>query len=162
MATRRYLDQRLRLHHLRAVDAIQTHRSLLKASAALGLSQPALSRSLQEFEELLQIRVFERHSRGVVLTEAGTVVIESARRVLAELRRLDEELDLFSQPGGGTVALGALPVAAAGVLPGVLTRLKQNQPDLRVELAARGIADAINYGDTVESRSDKAKTRRKR
>jgi len=134
MGTRRYLDQRLRLHHLRAVDAIQTHRSLLKASAALGLSQPALSKSLQEFEELLQLRVFERHSRGVVLTEGGVVVIESARRVLAELRRLDEELDLLSQPGGGTVALGALPVAAAGILPGVLTRLKQSHPDLRVRL----------------------------
>ena len=83
---------------------------------------------------MLQIRVFERHSRGVVLTEAGTVVIESVRRVLAELRRLDEELDLLSRPGGSTVALGALPVAAAGILPGVLTRLKQNQPDLRVRL----------------------------
>lgn len=134
MATRRYLDQRLRLHHLRAVDAIQTHRSVLKASAALGLSQPALSKSLQEFETVLQLRIFERHSRGVVPTEVGAVVIESARRVLAELRRLDEELDLLSQPGGGTVALGALPVAAAGILPGVLTRLKQCQPDVRVRL----------------------------
>ena len=134
MASRRYLDQRLRLHHLRAIDAIQTHRSLLKASAALGLSQPALSKSLQEFEELLQTRVFERHSRGVTLTQAGIVVIESARRMLAELRRLDEELDRFSQPGGGTVALGALPVAAAGILPGVLTRLKTAHPDLSVRL----------------------------
>ena len=134
MATRRYLDQRLRLHLLRAVDAIDTQRSLLKASAALGLSQPALSKSLQELETTLQVRVFDRHSRGVTPTEAGTVVIASARRILAELRRLDEELDLLAQPGGGTVALGALPVAAAGVLPGVLTRLKATHPALGVRL----------------------------
>jgi LysR family transcriptional regulator, pca operon transcriptional activator len=134
MATRRYLDQRLRLHLLRAVDAIERHRSLLKASAALGLSQPALSKSLQELEETFQLRLFERHSRGVSPTDAGDVVVRSARRILAELRRLDEELDLLSLPGGGTVALGALPVAAAGVLPGALTRLKAAHPEMRVRL----------------------------
>ena len=134
MATRRYLDQRLKLHLLRAVDAIQTHRSLLKASAALGISQPALSKSLQELEETLQMRAFERHARGVTPTEAGTLLIGSARRILAELRRLDEGLDLLSRPGVGTVALGALPVAAVGVLPGVLTRLKATHPGIRVRL----------------------------
>jgi LysR family pca operon transcriptional activator len=134
MTTRRYLDQRLRLHLLRAVDAIETHRSLLKASAGLGLSQPALSKSLQELEETLQLRLFDRHPRGVTPTEAGSVVVSSARRILAELRRLDEELDLLSRPDGGTVALGALPVAAAGVLPGTLTRLKETHPEIRVRL----------------------------
>ncbi|HWK46387.1 MAG TPA: LysR substrate-binding domain-containing protein [Stellaceae bacterium] len=134
MAPKRYLDQRLRLPLLRAVDAIDTHRSLLRAAAALGLSQPALTKSLQELEELLQLRLFDRHARGVRPTEAGTMFLRSARRMLAELRRLDEELDLISAPGGGTVALGALPVAAAGVLPGALTRLKAAYPDMRVRL----------------------------
>ena len=134
MATRRYLDQRLRLNLLRAVDAVETHRSLLKASAALGLSQSSLSKNLQELEETFQLRVFERHFRGVTPTQAGAVVIGSARRVLAELRRLDEELELCSRPGCGAVALGALPVAAAGVLPGALTLLKATHPDLSVRL----------------------------
>ncbi len=60
--------------------------------------------------------------------------VRSARRILAELRRLDEDLDLLSSPGGGALALGALPVAAAGVLPGVLTRLKAAYPAIRVRL----------------------------
>lgn len=134
MTARRYLDQRLRLHLLRAVDAIETHRSLLKASAALGVSQPALTKSLHEIEDILRLRLFDRHPRGVRPTEAGAVFVRSARRILAELRRLDEELDLLSSPGGGTVALGALPVAAAGVLPGVLARLKAAHPAIRVRL----------------------------
>ena len=134
MAHKRYLDQRLRLHFLRAVDAIATHGSLLKASAALGLSQPALTKSLKELEEVLQLRLFERHPRGVHTTEAGAVFVLSTRRVLAELRRLDEELDLLSAPGGGMLALGALPVAAAGVLPGALTRMKEVHPGIRVRL----------------------------
>ena len=134
MTARRYLDQRLRLNLLRAVDAIETHRSLLKASVALGISQPALTKSLHELEELLQLRLFDRHSRGVRPTEIGAVFVQSARRILAELRRLDEDLDLLSGPGGGTIALGALPVAAAGVLPGALARLKVAHPGIVVRL----------------------------
>ena len=134
MTPRRYLDQRLRLPLLRAVDAIERHRSLLKASVALGVSQPALTKSLHELEDMLQLRLFDRHSRGVRPTEAGAVFVRSARHILAELRRLDEDLDLLSSPGGGGVALGALPVAAAGVLPGALARLKAAHPAIRVRL----------------------------
>lgn len=134
MAARRYLDQRLRLHLLRAVDAIERHRSLLKASAALGVSQPALTKSLHELEDILQRRLFDRHPRGVHATEAGTVFVQSARRILAELRRLDENLDLLSSRDGGVLALGSLPVTASGVLPGALTRLTVAHPAIRVRL----------------------------
>jgi len=134
MAARRYLDQRLKLHHLRAVEAIILHRSLLKASAALGVTQPALTKALQELEETVQQRLFDRLPRGVRPTEAGEIFARFSRRVLAEIRRLDEELDRQMGPGGGTVAIGTLPVAATGVLPGALTRLKLQSPHLRVRL----------------------------
>jgi len=130
----RHLDRRLRLSILRAIDAVDAHRSLLKASTVLGISQPALTKALAELEAQLDIRLFDRHSRGVRTTEAGSVFAQSARRILAELRRLDEELDLLSTPGGGVLSIGALPVAAAGMLPGVLKRLKANYPRLRVRL----------------------------
>ncbi|HLJ70853.1 MAG TPA: LysR substrate-binding domain-containing protein [Roseiarcus sp.] len=131
---RRYLDQRLRLHLLRAADAIEAQGSLIKASAALGVSQPALTKSLHELEAILQLRLFDRHSRGVSPTEAGVAFVQCARRVLAELHRLDEQLDRLSSLEGGTVAIGALPVAAAGLLPGVLTRLRAAHPAVRVRL----------------------------
>src|SRR3954454_12495261 len=131
---RRYLDQRLKLHHLRAIDAISSQHSLSKASAALGISQPALTKSLQELETILDMRLFERHARGMLPTPAGDGVIRSARRILAELRRLDEDLDRLSSPSSGIVALGALPGAAAGILPGVLSRLKVEHNDLDIRL----------------------------
>lgn len=131
---RRYLDQRLKLPLLRVADALDAHGSLLKASSALGVGQPALTRSLQELEEIVGTRLFDRHARGVRPTEAGVVVIRLARRVLAELRRADEELDLVGSPEGGTVAIGVLPVAAVGVLPGALIRLKQRHPTIQVRL----------------------------
>lgn len=131
---RRYLDQRLKLPLLRVAEALEVHGSLLKASSALGVGQPALTRSLQELEQITGHRLFERHARGVRPTEAGRVVIRAARRVLAELRRTDEELDLVGSAEGGTVAIGVLPVAAVGVLPGALIRLRQRHPAIQVRL----------------------------
>lgn len=134
MTTKRYLDQRLRMQMLRCLDALDAQGSVLKAAAALGVSQPALTKTLQDLEDIVATRLFERHSRGVRATEAGEVLVLTARRVLAELRRADEALDQLEGPGGGTVAIGALPVAAGGVLPGALARLRTSFPAVRVRL----------------------------
>jgi LysR family pca operon transcriptional activator len=134
MTARRYLAQRLKLHHLRAVEAIVAQRSLLKAAVVIGVSQPALTRTLRELEDVLQQRLFDRLARGVRPTEAGLLLAQSARRILAELGRLDEALDGLAGPAGGTVAVGTLPVAATGVLPGALTRLKREHPGIAVRL----------------------------
>lgn len=131
---RRFLDQRLKLGLLRIADALDTHGSLLKAGAALGLSQPALSRALRELEAIVGARLFARHARGVRPTEAGVVVIRLARRLLAELRRVEEELDSVGAAEAGAVAVGVLPVAAVGMLPGALIRLRETHPRLRLRL----------------------------
>jgi LysR family pca operon transcriptional activator len=132
--TRRYLDQRLRLALLRVVDAVEAQGSLLKASAALGISQPALTKNLQELEDILQIRLFDRHPRGVIPTAGGRIFIQGARRILADMHRLEEDLDQLADPNCGTVAMGALPVTANGLVPGVLVRLKTTHPGLKVLL----------------------------
>jgi LysR family transcriptional regulator, pca operon transcriptional activator len=131
---RRFLDQRLKLPLLRVADALDTHGSLLKASAALGLGQPALTRSLRELEEIAGAALFERHPRGVRPTAAGVAVIRVARRVLGELRRMEAELDTLGAVDGGSVAVGVLPVAAVGILPGALIALRAARPGLRVHL----------------------------
>ncbi len=130
----RHLDQRLKVQHFRCIEAIAANGSLLKASAALGLTQPALSKSLREAEAIVGKALFERHARGVRLTDAGLAVRDASRRVIAELRRLDETLESLDSPGRGALALGVLPVAASGVLPGALTRLKAAEPLIRVRL----------------------------
>lgn len=131
---RRFLDQRLKLSLLRVADALDTHGSLLKASAALGVGQPALTRALREMEAIAGAALFERHARGVQPTAAGVVMIRLARRILSELRRGDEALDDLGAVEGGTVAMGVLPVAAVGVLPGALIALRAAHPSLRVRL----------------------------
>ncbi len=147
---RRYLDQRLKLPLLRAADVIAQHGSISKASKALGVSQPALTKSLRELEDILQTRLFERHSRGVRITAAGERVLRSSRKVLAELSRLEDTLDELSSPEGWAVAVGALPVAASGVLPGVLARLKDQHPGIRLRLQEGRTEDLLPLLDAGE------------
>ena len=116
MTSNRHLDQRLKVQHFRAVDAIATHGSLLKAATALSLTQPALSKSMRDVEDILKVKLFDRNPRGVAPTAAGLAFIESARRLLAELRRLDETLDVFSNPSQGAIAVGVLPAAASDAM----------------------------------------------
>jgi len=134
MTSNRHLDQRLKVQHFRAVDAIAAHGSLLKAASALSLTQPALSKSVRDVEDILAVKLFERNPRGVTPTAAGVAFVESARRLLSELRRLDETLDVFADGSRGGIALGVLPVAASGVLPGALARLNAVEPDIRVRI----------------------------
>ncbi len=129
-----HLDQRLRLHLLRAVDAIERQRSLVRAAAAIGVAQPSLTKSLRTLEGILGASLFERHARGMRPTEAGAAVAQAARRILSELRQLEVELERLAEPGTGTLSLGALPTAATGVLPGVIARLSKQSPGIKVRL----------------------------
>lgn len=100
----------------------------------LGLTQPALSKSLHEIETLLGVRLFERHARGVTANEFGTLVSDAARRILLEVNQLEVALDRAAEGVEGTVVAGALPVAAAGLLPSVVARLQSLHRHIRVKI----------------------------
>ncbi len=138
----RFLSQRLKLRQMRVVDAIATHRSLQRAAASLGLTQPALTKTLQELEEMLGARIFERHARGTEPNALGEVVAAAARRMLAEAQRLEDDLDRVTLASAGSLAIGALPVAAAGILPAALAVLHDRHPGIVVRLV-QGVTDQL-------------------
>lgn len=133
-AVKRYLDQRLRFQSLRILDALEIHGSLLKASAALGVSQPALTKSIRDIEDIVGARLFDRHARGMRPTEIGIVMIRSCRKILAELRRTEEDLDHLTDAFGGVAAIGSLPVTSAGLLPIVMLKLRAAQPEIKIRV----------------------------
>ncbi len=138
----RYLDQRLKLRHFRIIEAISQHSSLLKASGALSLAQPALTRSLHEIEEILGVRLYDRHAKGVRETHYGEAVAHSARAILAELKALDDKMDQLARDTSVTVNVGALPVAAVGIMPGVIAELNARRPDCEVRLV-QGLSEEL-------------------
>ncbi len=128
------LAQRLRIRQLQVIVAIAEQRSLLAASRSLGISQPALSKALQEVEDALGVRIFDRMSRGVVPNAYGQAILIRARTVLAELNRIGDDLVQIAQQSAGIVVIGALPTAAAGILPATLARLRARHPRLGVKV----------------------------
>lgn len=101
----------LKLHHLRHFVAIAQHQSVRSAARALGLAQPAVTRSLSELEKELKASLVERHSRGVVLTEVGKRFLIRAQSAVSEVQRAAEEVEQLSGSGRGTV-VAALSIAA--------------------------------------------------
>lgn len=128
------MSQRLRLQHMRLIDALDRTKSLSDAARLLAVSQPAASKSLQDAEDITGHRLFERGAHGVRPTAAGVVVIGYAKRMLADVAHLGEDLDRLGAPGGGLVVIGALPVAAAGLAASIIKRLSHAQPDLDIRL----------------------------
>ena len=138
----RYLDQRLKLRHFRIIEAVSQHSSLLRASAALSLAQPALTRSIHEIEDILGFRLYERHAKGVRETQFGEALAHTAKKILLELKQLDETLDRLTRDNSIVVNVGVLPVAAVGVMPGVVARLSERRPELQV-MVSQGLSEDL-------------------
>jgi LysR family pca operon transcriptional activator len=97
---------------------------------------------LHEIEEVLGVRLYDRHAKGVRETRYGAALADSARNILAELKQLDDTLDLLSRETSTIVSVGALPVAAVGIMPGVIARLNEAHPDFEVRLV-QGLSEEL-------------------
>ena len=125
-------EMRLSLRHLRLIDAIAREGSLAAAAASLNMTQSAVTKALQDAEGALGVTLFERTSRGAVPTGYGAVLVGHARDIIARLRRAGRDLADLREGTGGTVAVGALPSAAGGLVPDAIARLLARRPGLRV------------------------------
>ncbi|MBA4790762.1 MAG: LysR family transcriptional regulator [Rhizobiales bacterium] len=154
MAGRTYslFHQRLRMRQLRVAVAVADHGSVLKASRALGMTQPATTRSLLELEDFLGLRLFDRGPRGMVLTRQGDVIVRRARRVLAEVDSIPDDIALMEKGLSEAVSIGVLISASSGLLPRVLARFRQQHPDILVSVSEGRMHDLLAQlaGGTVD------------
>ena len=124
--------QTLKISQLRLIAAVDRHRQIVHAAEALGISQPAASRSLAEIERLLGAPLFDRHPRGMTPTPAGAIVARRAQAVLTGLSDLARELDEMQGGLSGTVRVGAVTGPALGCVVPALRRLKAVAPGIEV------------------------------
>ncbi|MBL0891372.1 MAG: LysR family transcriptional regulator [Gemmatimonadaceae bacterium] len=119
---------------LRAFLETADSGALSRAAAQLGLSQPSLTAQIQRLERHLGVELFDRHGRGVRLTDAGRALYPRARRLLDELRETEDAVRREGQEGQGTLRVGAIPTVAPYVLPAALRRMQVRNAATRVEL----------------------------
>jgi DNA-binding transcriptional LysR family regulator len=140
----------MELRHLRYFVMVGEEQHYGRASRRLRVAQPALSRQIQDLEEELGFKLFDRLPRGVKLSAAGTLFLEEARRILEAVSEATARAARVAHGQSGTLRVG-FPENASwhGVVPDSFRRFREQQPD--VELQLRPVAsleqlDAIRSG----------------
>jgi LysR family transcriptional regulator, regulator of abg operon len=101
----------MKLNQLRDITATAEHGSFRAAARALGLAQPARTRSVREIEHELGVMLFEWRTRGMVLTTVGAAFVHRANAILSDVRRAVDEVEQIGGGKGGTLVAG-LSIAA--------------------------------------------------
>lgn len=128
-------SQRIRLRHLHTFVAVAQQGTLGRAAETLNLSQPALSRTLNELEQLTGTRLFERGRLGAQLTLVGEQFLTHAVKVLDALNSAGQALNRKEGLNNDIVRIGALPTAALGILPTVIGQFHKQQKDITLQVA---------------------------
>lgn len=125
---------RTKLKHLHCLIAIASHKHMGRAAAALGVSQPALSKTLAEFEDILGVPLFVRARNGVVPTAAGHLLLGYAGSSLRTLREGLDHASASVRPDAVVIAMGALPTVARTVAPVALRNFRRSWPQARLQV----------------------------
>ncbi|EAA3870314.1 LysR family transcriptional regulator [Salmonella enterica subsp. enterica serovar Agona] len=128
-------SQRIRLRHLHTFVAVAQQGTLGRAAETLNLSQPALSKTLNELEQLTGTRLFERGRLGAQLTVPGEQFLTHAVKVLDALNTAGQALNRKENASADVVRVGALPTAALGILPAAIGRFHQQQKSTSLQVA---------------------------
>jgi DNA-binding transcriptional LysR family regulator len=129
-----------------------------RAASKLHIAQPALSQHIKSLETELGLRLVERTSRGVVLTDAGSRLLTEARAVVGRFNEALETMRKVKEGSIGALRVGVFPGPLRDVLPPALVELRKRQPELDVE--TRFLPTGEQLGALLDSRLDVALLRR--
>jgi DNA-binding transcriptional LysR family regulator len=132
------------LHDLQAFVAVAERASFRQAAADLFLSQSALSRRIDKLEEGLGVKLFERTTRRVQLTNVGQAFLVNVRTALDGLEDAVLGVADLAAHRTGSVTLACVPSAVWHFLPAVLTRFSERFPRIRVRVHDESAQDVLN------------------
>ncbi len=131
------------LTHLRAVIAAVDSGNFVLATRATGLSSPAIHRAVRDFERLTGASLFERRGRTVRPTRVARAIVAAARRAIAEIEAALADLGAAETPGGGRVAIGAMPLARAELAPQAVAAFLRDFPAATVTIVDGAYAELM-------------------
>jgi DNA-binding transcriptional LysR family regulator len=130
----RWITRKFRLRHVELIAEVYDSRSILKASRRLNLTQPTVTKALQDIEATLSVPLFKRTNRGLEPTPYGEIFARHAKIVLAQLRHAAEELENLRAGYSGKVTVGTLLAASASILPDAIALLKKERPGVAISI----------------------------
>jgi DNA-binding transcriptional LysR family regulator len=133
----------MELRQLRYAVAVGDHLHFTRAAAAVPVAQPALSHQVRLLEQELGVELFERSRSGVRVTEAGEIFLLRARRALAELDAVREEIAAFKGLVSGRLVICAMQALAGLDLPRLLAAFHAAHPGIDVSLREDSSSDML-------------------
>ena len=119
---------------LKVFCSVAHNLSFTKASKELYVSQPAISKHIQELETEYSTRLFERMGTHITLTPDGELLLSHAEKILKQYKQLDFEMNLLTQRHIGELRLGASTTIAQYVLPPYLATFQQKFKQIKLSL----------------------------
>jgi DNA-binding transcriptional LysR family regulator len=132
----------INLRHLRAFVEVAQRGSFTQAADRLAISQPALTITIHQLEELTGVELFIRTTRKVSLSPDGEEFLPTAKRLIEDFDNAITSLCCSAERRSGVVNIAVLPSIAIKLLPRIIENFKQSNPDIKVQLRddnARGV-----------------------
>ena len=129
-----YASPDLSMKHLRAIVSLARFGSFVAAASFLGISQPGLSRIIQQAEELLQVRLFLRGTRTLSLSEAGREFVPIAEKMLIDLEQQTQRIRALDGEMRGQLVIASLMSIAHQILPAALVEFRTRHPKMFIRV----------------------------
>jgi len=139
----------LTVQQLESFVAVAEEGQFTRAAARLHVAQPSVSFQIRRMETVTGARLFHRGRGPVSLTDAGSVLLPLARRVLSDLAEIIDRVGELDGLQRGHVSIGATPSLGSALLPGVLSRFHRRHPGITLEVTERDsdqLADGLEIG----------------
>lgn len=119
---------------LKVFYTVALRLNFTKAATELYISQPAVSKHIQELEETYKTKLFERNGSKIALTPAGEILLKHTKNIFEIYREIDFDMSSFINERQGLLRLGASTTISQYIIPPVLARFHQKQKDIKVNL----------------------------
>lgn len=133
-----------KINQLRNLRAIINHGGMRAAATALGQTQPALTRSINELERILGTRLLVKGESGVVLTKTGKAFEARMNGILNELERAMDEVKQIEKISHGEVVFGCSHLPAFDVIPELITDFKRQHKDARITVIEGQFSELVS------------------
>lgn len=132
---------------LKVFQSVARNLSFTKASQELFISQPAISKHVQELEKEYNVRLFERLGNKIQLTKAGQLLLDHANKILKNYQKLNYDMNALQQNTTGELRIGASTTISQYVVPEMIAAFHRQFPDVRISMLSgnsREIEDALS------------------
>lgn len=126
--------KRFNIRQIEAFRAAITLGSMTKAAELLGISQPAVSRLMTDFQEAVGFKLFRRQRGGAEPTDDARRLFDQVEKLFVGLEELNQEVHAIRSLTSGSITIAAMGLYANGVLPEIIARFRRSHPDIAIRL----------------------------